>query len=99
VLLQLITTTRPFIYPITERHNHVREPAFLLLMLRIRRPADVLRLVAVPTCHIPLNLLLLFLPPCLEGLVLRMDPVEPPGAFTWPVIKLAALNSIIETYA
>jgi hypothetical protein len=27
-----------------------------------------------------------------------MDPVEPPGAFTRRVIKLAALNSIIEIY-
>jgi hypothetical protein len=68
-------------------------------MLRIRRPVDVLWLVVVLICYILLNLLLLFLPPRLEGLVLRMDLVEPLGAFTWRVIKLTALNSIIETYA
>jgi hypothetical protein len=99
VLLQPITATRPFPYPVTERHNHVREPAFRLLMVWIRRPADILRLVAVPAGHIPLDPLLLFPLPRLEGFVLRIDLVEPPGAFTWCVIKLAAKETIIETAA
>lgn len=68
-------------------------------MLGIRCPAEVLRLVAVLVGHIPLDLLLLFPLPRLEGFVLGMDPVEPPGAFTWRVIKLAAKETIIETAA
>jgi hypothetical protein len=66
-------------------------------MLWIRCPANILRLVAVPASHIPLNPLLLFPPPRLEGLVLRMDPVEPPGAFTWRVIEPTAKDTTIET--
>jgi hypothetical protein len=66
-------------------------------MLWIRYPANVLRLVAVPACHIPLDLVLLFPLPRLEGFVLGMDLVESPGAFTWRVIKLAAKDTTIET--
>ena len=68
-------------------------------MLGIRCPADVLRLVAVPARHIPLDLLLLFPLPRLERFVLRIDLVEPPGAFPWCVIKLAAKEATIETAA
>jgi hypothetical protein len=51
-------------------------------MLWICCPANILRLVAVPACYIPLDLVLLFPLPRLEGFVLSMDLVESPGAFT-----------------
>jgi hypothetical protein len=68
-------------------------------MLWIRRPANVLRLVAILARHIPLDLVLLFPLSLLEGFVLGMDPVESPGAFTWRVIKPAAKDTTIETTA
>jgi hypothetical protein len=68
-------------------------------MLWIRCPANILRLVAVLACHIPLDLVLLFPLPCLEGFVLGIDLVESPGVFIWRVIKLAAKDTIIETTA
>jgi hypothetical protein len=68
-------------------------------MLWIRRPADVLRLVVVLASHIPLNPLLLFPLPHLEGFVLGMDPVEPPGASTWCMIEPTAKDVTIETTA
>jgi hypothetical protein len=68
-------------------------------MLWIRCPVNVLRLVAVPASHISLNLLLFTPLPRLGGLVLGMDPVEPPGASTWYIIELAAKDTIIETTA
>jgi hypothetical protein len=95
---QPITAADLFIHPITERHNHIGEPASDLLVLWIRRPAEVLRLVAVPAYHIPLDPVLLFPPPRLEGVILGMDPVESPGAFG-RVIKLAAKDTTIETTA
>ena len=73
---------RPVINSITQRHDHVREPAFGLLILGIRYLVEVLRLVVVPVGHILLDLLLLFPLPYLEGFVLSIDLVEPLGAFT-----------------
>jgi hypothetical protein len=68
-------------------------------MLWIGCPADVLRLVAVPTGHIPLNPLL-FLPLArLVRLILRVDPVEPPRASPRGVVELTAEKTTVETTA
>jgi len=76
-----------------------RELTFRILILWIRCPANVLRLVAVLASHIPLNPLLLFPLPRLVRLVLRMDPMEPPRASTWCVTKRTAKHTTIETTA
>jgi hypothetical protein len=68
-------------------------------MFWIRCPANILRLVVVPAYYIPLDPVLLFPFPRLEGFVLGMDPMESPGAFTWRVIKLAAKDTTIKTTA
>jgi hypothetical protein len=68
-------------------------------MLWVRCPANILRLVTVPACHIPLDPVLLFPLPPLKGFVLGIDPMESPGAFTWRMIKLAAKDTTIETTA
>ena len=94
--LQLITAPRPLPHPVIERHNHIRVPALRLLVLGICYPADVLRLVAVLIGHIPLNPLLFLSLTRLVRLVLRVDPVEPPGASTRYVIKLTAKDTIVE---
>ena len=99
MLLQPVTAADLLIHPVAERHNYVRELAFRPLVLRIRRPANVLRLVAVLACHIPLDPVPLLPLPRLEGLVLGADPVESPGALTWRVIKPAAKDAAVEAAA
>ena len=94
-----LKTAYLFIYPVADWHYHVWEPAFRLLMLRIRCPTDVLQLVAVPTSHIPLNPVLVLPLPRLVGFILGIDPVEPPGAFTGCVLKAAAFDPAVEAAA
>jgi hypothetical protein len=68
-------------------------------MLRIRCPTDILWLIAVPTSHIPLDLVLVLPFPRLVGFILGIDPVEPPGALTSGVLKAAAVNPAVEAAA
>jgi hypothetical protein len=68
-------------------------------MLRIRCLTDILWLIAFPTSHIPLNLVLVLPFPRLIGLVLGIDLVEPPGALIGCVVKAAAFDPIVEAAA
>ena len=68
-------------------------------MLGICYPADVLRLVAVPTSHVPLNLVLALPLPRLVGLILSLDLVEPPGALPGCVLEAAAFDPVVEAAA
>jgi hypothetical protein len=78
--------------PMAERHNHVWKPAFDLLVLWISSIANVLRLIALPTDNIPLNLLLPFPLSCLVSIVLSIDPVEPPGVYLRSVVEFTPLD-------
>lgn len=95
VLLEPIMTAYPRVHPVTDRHHYVREAALRLLMLGIRDTADILRLVALPARHIPLNPVLVFSFPRLVSLLLGLDPVESPGAFAGCMVKSAALDSAV----
>ena len=99
MLLKPLRTAHLFIHPVADRHYHVWEPAFRLLMLRIRCPTDILWLIALPASHIPLNPVLVLPFPRLVGFILGIDPVEPPGALTGCVLKAAAFDPIIEAAA
>jgi hypothetical protein len=68
-------------------------------MLRIRCPADILWLIAVPTSHIPLNPVLVLPFPRLVGFILGIDPVEPPGVLSGCVLKAAAFDPAVEAAA
>ena len=68
-------------------------------MLRIRCLADVLRLIAVPTSHMPLNPVLALPLLRLVGFILGIDTVEPPGALTGGMLKAAAFDPAVEAAA
>ena len=78
MLPQPLLASRPAIYSVTERHYYVREAALGLLMLWICYPIDILWLVALLTCHIPPDLLLVLSVSCTVRLLLSTDLPEPP---------------------
>jgi hypothetical protein len=99
VLLKPLRTADLFIYPVADRYYYVWEPAFRLLMLRIRCSIDILWLIVLLANHIPLNPVLVFLFPRLVGFILSVDPVEPPAVFTGGVLKTTAFDPAIKAAA
>jgi hypothetical protein len=45
----------PPVRPVTEWHHYVGKPTLDLIVVGIRDPADILWLIAVPTCNVPLD--------------------------------------------